>query len=250
MANNILLPIAGRGQRFISDGYETPKPLIKTNDKFLIDRSLESVDLTQSNLIFVVRKEHVESHNIDKILKIKYGEDIKIIVIDYVTEGTLCTCLLAEDLINNNESLTIFTPDCYFEPKFYVPKLQFPWKNQRPVTIHNGMGIDGVVVTFESNSNTHSFVKLDNHGLVTEAREKEVISNNAIGGLYFFTEGKTFIKYAKELIEKNIRVNNEFYVAPIYNLMVRDGLKITIEKNTRHDILGTPKDVKRNELEK
>ena len=248
MANNILLPIAGKGQRFVDGGFETPKPLVKVKNQFLVERSLESVDISQSNLIFVVRKEHVKSHNIDKILKIKYGEDIKIIVIDYVTEGTLCTCLLAEDLINNEETLTIFTPDCYFEPKFYVPKLQFPWKNQTPVTIHNGKGVDGVVTTFESNSNAHSFVKLNDKGNVIEAKEKEVISNNAIAGLYFFEKGKTFVKYAKELIEKNIRVNNEFYIAPIYNLMVRDGLKITIEQNTRHDILGTPEDIEKNSL--
>lgn len=234
MANNILLPIAGRGQRFVNDGYETPKPLVKVKDKFLVERSLESLDLTKSNLIFVVRKEHVESHNIDKILKIKYGDDIKIIVVDYVTEGTLCTCLLAEDLINNNDSLTIFTPDCYFEPKFYEPI------NNNDLHI-----IDGLVVTFNSSSKAHSYVKLDSNGFVTEAREKEVISNKAIGGLYYFTSGKTFVKYANELIEKNIRVNNEFYVAPIYNLMVRDGHKIVIEENTRHDILGTPKDIEK-----
>ena len=246
MANNILLPIAGRGQRFVEDGYETPKPLIKTNGKYLIERSLESLDLTQSNLIFVVRKEHIDSHGIDEILNLKYGNDIKIIPIDYVTEGTLCTCLLAEEFINNKDSLTIFTPDCYFEPKFYYPKEttssgRFLWNRDK-------QAFDALVATFYSAAPAHSYVRLNTNNVVQEAREKEVISNHAIGGLYYFKSGFDFVSYAKIMIEKNIRVNNEFYIAPIFNLMISSQFKVTIDKNTRHDILGTPEDIEKHEL--
>ena len=81
-----------------------------------------------------------------------------------------------------------------------------------------------------------------------EAREKQVISNHAIGGLYYFKSGFDFVSYAKVMIEKNIRVNNEFYIAPIFNLMISEQFKVTVDKNTRHDILGTPEDIERHEL--
>ena len=115
---NVVLPIAGLGKRFVDGGYETPKPLIKVGNKTILEKSLESLEYIDCNLIFIVRQEHVEQFKIDEFIKSKFGEDCKIIVIDYVTEGALCTCLLAEEYINKEEPLVIFTPDCYFEPKF------------------------------------------------------------------------------------------------------------------------------------
>ena len=53
MKTNLLLPIAGNGQRFIDAGYTSPKPLIEINGKTILDRSLESVNIDNCNLIFI-----------------------------------------------------------------------------------------------------------------------------------------------------------------------------------------------------
>ena len=42
---NILLPIAGKAQRFLDAGYTLPKPLIMAKDKQIIDWAMESIDL-------------------------------------------------------------------------------------------------------------------------------------------------------------------------------------------------------------
>ena len=228
---NIVLPIAGLGQRFIDGGYETPKPLIKVEGKHLIEKALESISYKDSNLFFTVRKEHVDEFNIDEILKHTFGDNIHITIIDYTTEGALCTCLLVEEHINNDNPLIIFTPDCYFEPQFDVKNIDEKY--------------DGMVVTFESDSPAHSYVVLDGD-YVTEAAEKEVISNNAVGGLYYYKEGSDFVKYAHQLIDDDNRTKNEFYICPVFNYLIKDGGKIGIDKNTKHLILGTPKDLEKN----
>jgi dTDP-glucose pyrophosphorylase len=231
MKTNIVLPIAGNGQRFVDKGYKTIKPLIEVNGQYLVEKSMESVDYTEANLIFIVRQEHVDEFDIENKLKERFGQDITVIKVDHITEGALCTCLLAEKYIDNDNPLVIFTPDCYFEPKFHVNQVDLKY--------------DGVVAVFHSTSPAHSYVQLNDEQCVTKAAEKEVISEYAVGGLYYFRHGNLFVKYAHKQIEMNMRTKGEFYICPVYNLLIEDGLKIGIDRNTRHEILGTPEDLER-----
>lgn len=227
----MLLPIAGDGIRFVKEGYEIPKPLIKIEDDFLVQKSLRSIDLEDCNLIFVVKKDHIENNQIDAKLKELYGNQIKIIVTDTKTGGALSSCLLADAEINNDIPLLIFTPDCYFEPKI-IPSTIDPT-------------LDGLVCVFESSSDAHSYVKLNEKNHVTQTAEKEVISNDAIGGFYYFKSGKLFVDYANKLIDRKLTTKGEYYIAPVYNLLIDDDYKIGIDRNTKHIILGTPVDLER-----
>ena len=227
----MLLPIAGDGIRFVKEGYEIPKPLIKIEDDFLVQKSLRSIDLEDCNLIFVVKKDHIENNQIDTNLIELYGNQIKIIATDTKTGGALSSCLLANTEINNDIPLLIFTPDCYFEPKI-IPS------NIDPT-------LDGLVCVFESSSDAHSYVRLNENNHVTQTAEKEVISNDAIGGFYYFKSGKLFVDYANKLIDRKLTTKGEYYIAPVYNLLIDDEYKIGIDRNTKHIILGTPADLER-----
>ena len=112
---NLLLPIAGKAQRFLDEGYIMPKPLIMAGKKNVIDLALESIVLKECNLIFVCRKEHIKEHGVDQILKNKFGDDVKIVTVDHDTAGAVSTCLLAKDYIKNNNPLLIYTPDVCFQ---------------------------------------------------------------------------------------------------------------------------------------
>ena len=110
---NILIPIAGRGQRFVDEGYVMPKQLIMVGDTQMIDLSLSSIlNKDQCNLIFCLRRDHVNDYSLDKILKQKYGEDIKLIILDHVTRGSVETCLMAKDYINNDNPLISSISGC------------------------------------------------------------------------------------------------------------------------------------------
>ena len=78
-----------------------------------------------------------------------------------------------------------------------------------------------------------------------ETAEKEVISNDAIGGFYYFKSGKLFVDYANKLIDRKLTTKGEYYIAPVYNLLINDEYKIGIDRNTKHIILGTPADLER-----
>ena len=173
-------------------------------DRHVIDWALESVDLSECNLIFMVRVDHIYNFSIDKILKQKFGDEIKIVKVDKVTRGALETCTLAKEHINNELPLIIYTPDVNFGPKF------------SPSSIGNEA--DGFLLTFTANSPDHSYSDYGEDGIVTNVVEKEVISKEANVGLYYFKTGHMFLQYANEMLTKNILVKNEFYIAPMYNL--------------------------------
>lgn len=225
---NLLIPIAGKAQRFIDEGYAAPKPLIMVRDRHMIDFSLESIDLTECRLIFVVRQDHINSHSIDRILKDKYADhDVEIIAVDHITQGTLCTCLLARDLIDTDDPLVIYTPDVHFQPVF------------RPQDVPEHL--NGLIKTFKANSPAHSYAKLDTDGHVVSTAEKEVISDQAAVGVYYYKRGKDFVNAGDEMMRLDDRVNNEFYVCPTYNYIAGPIATSLAEKMY---VLGTPSDLR------
>ena len=226
---NLLVPIAGRGQRFIDAGYKVPKQFIYVDRRQLIDVSLSCFELEECNLIFVVRDDQISNYNVDKLLKSKYGENITIVVTDGLTEGSVCSCLLAEEYINNELPLFIHTLDIEFFPKVEPSKLA-------------ATDSDGTLLTFKSNSSNYSYALTDDSGLVIKTAEKKVISEEACVGIYYFKHGSVFCQNAKEMIRRDLRTNNEFYVSPLYNLLIENNLKVKTLPVEKMHIFGTPRE--------
>ena len=156
----------------------------------------------------------------------------KIVIVDKVTEGAASTTLLAKDAINNENPLIISNSDQFID-----------WDTNE--TLYNFIGeeTDGGIVTFESTHPKWSYAKVGDDGYVNEVAEKNPISDNATVGIYYWKKGSDYVKYAEEMIQKDIRVNNEFYVCPVYNQAIEDNKKIKIHKIDKMWGLGTPEDL-------
>jgi len=229
----VLIPMAGAGSRFSKAGYTFPKPLISVknlNDKPMIQVIVENLNIAAEH-IFIVRKEHAEKYNLKQMLGV-ISPNCKIVEVDHLTDGAACTTLLAKDFINTDEPLLIANSDQFIE-----------WNSNEFMYSMQGDKIDGGILTFNNTHPKWSYVKLDDNGFVTEVREKEVVSNNATVGVYYWSKGSDYVKYAEQMIAKNIRVNNEFYVAPVYNEAIADGKKIKIYHIDKMWGLGTPEDL-------
>ena len=227
MKPNILVPMAGLGSRFIKEGFKVPKQIINIKDKHLIDISLDCLNYKDCNLIFVLRDEHVYNHHMDELLMKKFGDDISIVVLDQLTDGSVCSCLFAESLIDNDSPLVIHTLDIEFRPVFDPHVMEI-------------LDADGLILTFKSNSTNYSYAQLDKDGNVIKTAEKKAISPNACVGIYGFKKGSDFCKYAREMIERDLRTKNEFYISPLYNVLIEDGKKIVTEDVDKMHIFGTP----------
>jgi NDP-sugar pyrophosphorylase family protein len=229
----ILIPMAGAGSRFAKEGYTFPKPLIDVNGKPMIQRVVENLDF-DSDYIFLVRKEHIEEYPgiIDTLDRITNGR-FSTVVVGSLTEGAACTALLAKNLIDDDDDLLIANSDQI---------INFEAENFN--LVKNNCDFDAIVYTFNAVHPKWSFVKTNSRGFITEVAEKKPISNIATCGIYWYRRGSDFVKYAERMIEKDIRVNNEFYIAPVYNELIEDGKSLVPFYVSKMYGLGTPEDLK------
>lgn len=227
---NVLIPMAGAGSRFEQAGYTFPKPLIEIKGKPMIQVVVENLNL-DANYIYVVQKAHREKYNLDTLLNL-ITPGCKIVETEGLTEGAACTALLAKELINSDAPLFFANSDQFVE----WDSNEFMYKMQET-------DADGGIVTFTATHPKWSFAKIDDNGLVTEVAEKNPISDIATVGYYYWKKGSDFVKYAEQMIEKNIRVNNEFYVCPVFNEAIEDCRQIRTFNTKAMWGLGTPEDL-------
>lgn len=224
--------MAGEGSRFAKEGYTFPKPLIDVSGKPMIQVVTENLDF-DATYIFLVRKQHLEKYSglrttLDRITNGKF----KVVEVDGLTEGAACTTLLAKDLIDDDEELLIANSDQVIEYSAENFKLL---KSLTPA--------DGIIFTFNALHPKWSFVRVNSRGVISELQEKNPISNIATCGIYWYRKGSDYVRYAEQMIQKNIRVNGEFYVAPVYNEYISDGkMLIPFYVSKMHGI-GTPEDL-------
>ena len=228
---NVLIPMAGAGSRFEKAGYTFPKPLIDVKNKPMIQVVVENLNI-KANYIYIVQKSHREKYNLDTLLNL-ITPNCKIVEVDGLTEGAACTALMAKEFIDSDQPLFFANSDQFVE-----------WDSNEFMYKMNETEADGGIVTFESTHPKWSFAKTDEKGLVTEVAEKNPISNIATVGYYYWKHGSDFVKYAEQMIDKNVRVNNEFYVCPVFNEAIGDGKQIRTFNIDRMWGLGTPEDLK------
>jgi NDP-sugar pyrophosphorylase family protein len=237
---NIVMPAAGRGQRFVDAGFKDAKPFIKINGEPMIKVAFDNLGLNErdDNVFMIFNKEHFLKHQ-KEIAELP--KNCKVSVLSEVTQGATCTVLTLKSLIDNDEPLLVMNCDQYV----LFDKIAF-WKTLEM------SGLDGMIMVFDepSRNSKWSFAKVNSVGLVNEVAEKKPISALATVGVYFFARGSDFVKYAERMIALNRRVNGEFYNCPVYNEMIDDGKKIGVFKVARMQGLGTPEDLKEFEKNK
>lgn len=230
---NIVIPMAGMGSRFLDAGYKDPKPFIDVKGKMMIERVLDNLHYQDAKFILIARKEHFENRQ-DDIKKIKNNYNVDIEIVDKLTDGAACTVLKAHRHINNDKPLLIANSDQIVDTSIsdYINDCL-------------DKKLDGSILTFQSDHPKWSYAKLDENKMVTEVREKVVISKHATVGIYFYSKGKDFVNATLDMISMADKFNHEYYVCPAYNHMIKEGKKISIyeiEEDKMHGT-GTPEDL-------
>ncbi|MGD8779525.1 MAG: glycosyltransferase family 2 protein [Ignavibacteria bacterium] len=228
---NILITMAGRGQRFIENGFKDSKPLIMIYNEPMIDWAMKSLKDISGRFIFIYLQSLDKNYNLSDHLINKYGQETLLIPIEEVTEGQACTALLAKSYIDNDIELIIFNCDTFFCHRLLDDITRFPRAK-------------GFIPVFDSYHPKWSYCKIDDHGKVIEVAEKRVISNHATAGLYHFKYGRDFVWAAEKMINKKNKVNNEYYIGPAYNELIKRGDEIRISGIDFIWCMGTPEELK------
>lgn len=231
---NIVIAMAGRGSRFTESGETTPKPLINVFGDPMFVWALKSIPLhLAKRLIFLCLQEHLDEWSLEHEIRSRYAPYNPLVIpVSQVTEGQACTILLAQEYINNQEGLIVYNADTFFSSS-----LEDKLKDMDPETM-------GIISVFEATEERWSFAKVNKDGHVVEVAEKKPISKWATAGMYYFRHGCDFVSATNGMIRQDLRVNGEFYVGPLYNILVRDGKKVIIDIIDEMWCLGTPEELR------
>lgn len=237
---HIIMPMAGEGSRFLKEGWTTPKPLIELHGLPLFKRAISSVSIdgTPMKYSFIVRREHIDKYRIDEQIKATLSQ-ANIFSVLKTTRGAVETCMMAESVIDDEDGVIVMDCDLEFRSKRFLEIL----KENLSMPLDKAEG--GALVSFESNEPRYSYAALGEDGYVIRTAEKEVISNHALCGAYFFSTGKRFKMIAHQLLNEQDFKKPEYYVSLLYNYLLADGEKVQLATMEEYYSYGTPEELKR-----
>ena len=238
----IVITLSGNSERFTSKGYPI-KSLIKIEDKRIIDYVLDMFpNVDDKDFLFIVRREDLSAHGIDRaILQSKVS---KIFAIDKNNLGPVYSISNAFDSIPDDEEIVVSY--CDFTQK---------WDFDEFIKFCRESNSDGCIVTHlgfvphKLYNKSFAFLTVnESDNTVSYVHEKKPINQvkpnePASSGIYYFKSGALLKKYFKKLMDEKICVNGEYYVTVPYNLMIKDGLKVTHYVTNKYACLGIPTDV-------
>lgn len=244
---NIIIPMAGAGQRFVDGGYKIHKPAIPTIDRrngkeypmvVCATKDLPAVNKDGSNVTYIDRTFHKKDGVEAEILKCYPKAEF--ITIEDLTEGQACTCMLAKDKINNDEELLIAGCD----NGMIMDNEQF---------VKLSKECDVIVFTYRNNEavltkpDAYGWVKVDENNKITGLSIKKAISDtpmndHAIVATFWFKKGSIFVEATEKMIKENDRINNEFYVDEAIKHVLDLGYDARVFEIDRYIGWGTPKD--------
>lgn len=236
---HIIVPMAGAGARFASKGHIEPKPLIRVDDKPIIEHVVNLFP-GESRFTFICNRKHIDNSPIREELE-RVAPGCSIQSIDPHKLGPVYSVAQVFDCVDDDETIINY---CDFGA----------WWDYRDFldTVRNA-GADGAIPAYRGfhphmiGNPNYAFLRNQQEWML-EIREKEPFTGNrmsefASNGTYYFRKGSLIKKYFRELLDKGIKVANEFYVSMVYNLLVRDGLKVMIYEIQHMLQWGTPEDL-------
>ena len=237
-----LMLLAGRGLRYVREGFKKPKPLIKINGKPMFIRAMKSLPISKQNF-FVCKKKHIEKYYLKNIIK-KHFPKSKIISLNKHTQGQASTCEKGLNNQNIHKEVLIGTSDAdiIYNHKAYN-KLLRNKKNQIIVFCFKNS------ISVMNKPNDYTFVKVDKNNYVKDVSEKKKISNtpykdHAILGIFYFRKIKFFLEGMEEVYKRKHKINNEFYIDSIIKFLAKKKYKIKIFNVDHYIGWGTPNDLR------
>jgi UDP-N-acetylglucosamine diphosphorylase / glucose-1-phosphate thymidylyltransferase / UDP-N-acetylgalactosamine diphosphorylase / glucosamine-1-phosphate N-acetyltransferase / galactosamine-1-phosphate N-acetyltransferase len=230
---NIVLLLSGIGKRFLDSGYSIPKPYLDIHGVPMFKLALDSVKIS-GNIYIIVRKEHYEMRNVRELLSFHYPY-AKIIIANNPDLGQANNVLIAEKYINTNRPLIICNCDHKIIWDYWILDHKFHFED-----------FHAAILSFYSKNPEpkYSYVEIDETtGKITNAKEKVKISDFATAGIYCFRNGRDYVQYAKNMIKNGQKINNEYYVVPVIDRMIKDNKNVCNIICDEFYSFGTPEDL-------
>lgn len=226
---NIVIPMAGAGSRFTAAGYDVPKPFIEFNGKMMIEHVLSSFNKINAVFTLIMQEKFLSAQE-SQVKKLRKKYNLTIVTVPKLTMGAAITALACHNKINSEYDIIFADSDNIFKDEDIFNFLQFA----------RNRNLSGALLTFNSQNPCFSYAKTDENGILTETKEKEVISNHAITGVYYFKSVEIFRNSVIDLVVESDIQKGEFYLSNVYNHLKKFTDKIGIYDIADFNCVGTP----------
>lgn len=237
----IVVPMAGEGRRFAEAGYELPKPLIPVAGFPMVVRAVRDLPPAKKT-IFVCHPLHVARHAIDNVLA-QYVPGCRIVIAPGLTQGQACSVRLAADHLDPKQPVLVAACDnthLYDRGKF--------------ARLAADLMVDVLVWTYRGDPRVlvkpemYGWVATTNDGVVTEVSVKKPLSSQPINdqvvsGCFWFRTARILLDGIDWLVAADQRVNNEFYLDAVPNVLVPRGYRVMVFETDKYIGWGTPHDL-------
>ena len=212
----LVLPMAGRGSRFIKAGYSLPKPLLPVHGFPMFSIVLANLwTIELATVVLVTQRSLNLKESVSRIRSLT-GIEVELVEIDYVTGGAADSVDLARDFLDPDLPLVTANSDQYVDASLdpFFAQLQVP-------------GVAGCMLTMQDSDPKWSYAQVDAAGYVSRVVEKRVISKFATVGIYGFASAGLAFNAFDAMRMAGDSVNGEYYIAPAYNQMIEQGFLVT-----------------------
>lgn len=238
---HVLMPMAGMGSRFIEAGFGTPKPLIRVEDQPMFLKALSSLapiiqgpEQFKYRLTVIIQEKHQAAFGLGDKIK-KTVPNCLVIQLKEVTRGAVETCLMAKDSFSAEDPLLILDCDLWFRSEPYFQLIRS--------VLQGKCNLAGGLLYFKSDDPRYSYAEIE-RGKVLRTAEKEVISNSALAGAWFFSSSDIFLRAAHALLGNQISCEiREYYVSLLYNYIIADGHSVGAAPVDEYKSYGTPSEI-------
>lgn len=221
----------GRSSRFINAGYSIPKYQLPLGGETVFSKSIKSFEryFQEMPFLFIVRKDYKSAEFVSQEVSRMGLKDYKIVEFSIETRGQAESVEIGTRDYAGSTSILIFNIDT-IRLNFKMPE-------------ENILG-DGFLEVFEGEGDGWSFIEPGRNNSVIRTTEKLRISNLCSNGLYYFKKLSQFRSAFYGSISDKDTLNGEFYVAPLYNRLIKEGLDIKYRLVPQKEILhcGVPLD--------
>jgi NDP-sugar pyrophosphorylase family protein len=240
MPLQIVVPMAGAGQRFVDAGYRLPKPLIPVSGVPMVVRAVQDLPAAD-RLVFVVRSEHVRDHRLDRELR-RHFPDCRVVTVDRLTEGQACTVRLAAPELEPDWPVIVASCDC-----------THLYDRQRLAELTANSDTACLVWTYRGEPRTqlaprqYGWVRVDGDRAVEVCCKQpisdRVVGDHAVSGFFSFQSARLMVEGIDDLVRSNRRVNNEFYMDVVPNVLIGRGQVARVFEVIKYIGWGTPADL-------
>ena len=213
----LVIPMAGEGKRFLSSGYETPKPLLPIHGVPMYQVVIANLlDSSIDRVVLIARQEWSLDDHVKDLAR-KSGLVLHLVSVESTTRGSAESVELASPYLDRDLPVVVANSDQYIDAR-----LDEFWSS----TLAAGNG--GTILTMHDSDPKWSYAEVDNGGKVRRVVEKEVISRHATVGIYGFGTGHLMLDAIHEMKARGDMTNGEYYLAPAFNHAIRSGASVGI----------------------